>query len=293
MKKVLLLSILFLFGLLQLSWAQGKPAYRLFTKKGKPVAYSKMLKALQEADVVLFGEQHNDPIAHWLQLEVAKDLHQQHQGTMAIGAEMFEADVQLVLNEFLADQLPESTLKEEARPWPNFKTDYLPVLQFAKQNGIPFIATNVPRRYARMVSRGSLSALDSLSQEAKDYMAPLPIEVNMELPGYKHMLTMFGGNTHGTATSTYIVEAQALKDATMAHFISKQAAQGKRVLHLNGAYHSDNFEGIGWYLKQEQPNMEVLTITTVLQDDLMRLKNGNCGKADYILVVPKSMTKTY
>ncbi|MBF8963989.1 ChaN family lipoprotein [Pontibacter sp. FD36] len=272
---------------------KDKPAYQLFTAKGKQVKYSKMLDELQKADVVLFGEQHNDPIAHWLQLEVAKDLHKAHHQPFAIGAEMFEADVQLVLNEYLSGQVAENNFEQESRPWNNYKTDYRPVVRFAKKMSIPFVATNVPRRYAAMVSGGSLKALEHVSADAKRYIAPLPVQVDMDLPGYKNMLAMFGNGTHGNTKSENIVQAQALKDATMAHFILQQVNNGKKMLHLNGAYHSDNFEGIGWYLKQGNPQLKTMTITTVLQEDLDKLTEEHKQKADFILVVPATMTRTY
>ncbi|NDK55112.1 ChaN family lipoprotein [Pontibacter fetidus] len=273
--------------------AQDKPAYQLFTANGKDVKYSKMLDELKKADVVLFGEQHNDPIAHWLQLEVAKDLHKAHGQKLSIGAEMFEADVQLVLDEYLSGKVAENNFEQESRPWNNYKTDYKPVVTFTKEAGIPFIATNVPRRYAAIVAAGSLKALDNVSPDAKKFMAPLPIVVDMNLPGYKNMLAMFGSSTHGNTKGENIVQAQALKDATMAHFILRQLAKQNKVLHLNGSYHSDNYEGIGWYLKQKQPNLKIATITTVTQESLEKLTDENKKKADFILVVPASMTKTY
>lgn len=294
MKKTAL-SILMLMMLAASSLVaqKDKPAYQLFTKDGKSIKYGIMLDELQNADVILFGEQHNDPIAHWLQLEVAKDLHAVHQQKLALAAEMFESDVQLVLNEYLAGQVPENNFEQESRPWTNYKTDYKPLVRLAKDKGMPFIATNVPRRYAAMVSGGSLTALDNVSADAKKYIAPLPMKVDMELPGYKNMLAMFGGSTHGNTKSQNIVQAQALKDATMAHFILQQVNQNQKVLHFNGAYHSDNFEGINWYLKQSKPNLKTLTITTVLQEDLEKLSDDNKNKADFILVVPASMTRTY
>lgn len=252
-----------------------------------------MVAELQKADVVLFGEQHNDPIAHWLQLEVARDLHKEHQKSFAIGAEMFEADVQLLLNEYLSGLISDNNFEQESRPWQNYKTDYKPIIKYAKAENVPFIATNVPRRYAAMVAAGSLKALNELSEDAKKYIAPLPIVVDTNLPGYKNMLSLFGSSTHGNAKSENIVQAQALKDATMAHFILEQLKTGKKVLHLNGAYHSDNFEGIGWYLKHKGQKLKIITITTVLQEDLDKLTEENKNKADFILVVPASMTRTY
>ncbi|MDX5419372.1 MAG: ChaN family lipoprotein [Hymenobacteraceae bacterium] len=295
MSKISLLTLLLLMFTTGIATAtdKDKPAYQLFTAKGKSIKYGKMLDELQKADVVLFGEQHNDPIAHWLQLEVAKDLHKVNQQNFAIGAEMFEADVQLVLNEYLSGLVAENNFEQESRPWNNYKTDYRPVVRFAKEVSIPFIATNVPRRYAAMVSGGSLKALENVSADAKRYIAPLPVQVDMNLPGYKNMLAMFGNSTHGNTKSENIVQAQALKDATMAHFILQQVNSGKKMLHLNGAYHSDNFEGIGWYLKQSKPQLRTLTITTVQQSDLEKLSEEHTQKADFILVVPSSMTRTY
>ena len=291
---MLRILLAFMFMLQTISaMAQGKPAYQLFTKNGKEVKYSKMLDELKKAEVVLFGEQHNDPIAHWLQLEVAKDLHKAHQQQFSIGAEMFETDVQLVLNEYLSGKVAENNFEQESRPWPNYKTDYKPIVTFAKEAGIPFVATNVPRRYAAIVSKGSLKALDELTPEAKKYIVPLPIVVDMSLPGYKNMLSMFGGSTHGNTKAENIVQAQALKDATMAHIILAEVAKGNKLLHLNGAYHSDNYEGISWYLHQKQPNVKVATITTVTQEELGKLSEEHRNKADFILVVPATMTKTY
>lgn len=291
--RIVYLTLLMLFMAANLVTAQDKPAYQLFTKDGKHIKYAKMLKELEKADVILFGEQHNDPIAHWLQLEVAKDLHKIHQQKLTIGAEMFETDVQLVLDEYLAGKVAENNFEQESRPWPNYKTDYRPIVRFAKEAGVPVLATNVPRRYAAMVAAGSLKALENLSPEAKQLIAPLPIVVDMNLPGYKNMMSMFGGSTHGNSKAENIVQAQALKDATMGHVIIGQTAKGNKLLHLNGAYHSDNYEGIGWYLKQAQPSLKLATITTVTQEDLEKLSDEHRNKADFILVVPATMTKTY
>jgi uncharacterized iron-regulated protein len=274
------------------SQEKEKPAYRLFTKTGKATSYYKMVAELLKAEVVLFGELHNDPIAHWLELEIAKDLHQVHQAKFAIGAEMFEADVQLVLDEFLAGKVPETNFEQEARPWPNYKTDYKPLIRFAKKAGIPVVATNAPRRYAAMVAKGGFGVLEGLSPEAKRYLAPLPIAVDLALPGYQQMLTMFGKETPGGHQSEQVVQAQAFKDATMAHFILQQVEKGRKVLHLNGAFHSDNFEGIGWFLHQQQPQLQIQTITTVQQEDLAKLSEEHRQKADFIIVVPSTMTRT-
>ena len=133
--------------------------------------------------------------------------------------------------------IPEAKFEDEARLWQNHKTDYKPLLQFAFEQGIRFVATNVPRRYANLVYRKGFEGLDSLSDEAKKYLPPLPVAYDPELPGYKSMREM-GQMGHGKVSDN-LPKAQAIKDATMAHFILKNWSAGKQLLHFNGAYHSD------------------------------------------------------
>ncbi|KAA3436600.1 ChaN family lipoprotein [Rufibacter hautae] len=290
MKKILLLLVSLVF---LSSFTMDKPAYRLFQGNGKAVKYERMLKELASADVVFFGEQHNDPIAHWLELELTKDLYRTHGKQLVLGAEMWETDTQGAVDSFLLGQLEEPKFTEISRAWPNYATDYKPTLQFAKVNSIKVIATNAPRRSARIVARESLKGLEALPAGEKQWLAPLPITVDLELPAYKRMLSMFG-DSHGTsAASTQIVEAQALKDATMAHFISKNLQPGQRLFHLNGAYHSDHYEGIVWYLHRLRPELKIMTISTVLQPQLDKLSQEHEKRADYVLAVPETMTKTY
>lgn len=285
MKQSLFLAIA--ISIASMAFAQGKPAYTIFNAKGKKVSYKKMMRQLGGKDIVLFGEYHNNAIAHWLELEVMKDLKQQRD--IIAGAEMFEADNQEPLNQYLAGTLSAKGLDSNARLWKNYPTDYAPLVNFAKENKFPFIATNVPRKYASLVARGGFEKLDSLSAKEKSWIAPLPIAYDAELPGYKKMLEMMGGG-HGGAN---LPKAQAIKDATMAWFILQHYKPGSLFLHYNGAYHSDNFEGIGWYLKQKQPNLRYGTISTVSQKDIHSLLEENKGKADFIICVDEDMTNTY
>jgi len=205
---------------------------------------------------------------------------------------MFESDNQMVLDEYLAGQIKQSSFEKEARLWKNYNTDYKPLVEFAKENGLPFIATNIPRRYASVVHKNGFEGLDAFSDEAKKLIAPLPVKYDPELKGYKAMMEMMGGMGGGHANAN-LPKAQAIKDATMAHFILENWEAGKTFIHYNGTYHSNDFEGIVWYLKQEKPDLQILTIASVEQDTITDLKEEHVGVADYILCVPTSMTKTY
>jgi len=284
MKKTFLLVLCnwFLFT----AFSQNKPAYVLYNANGKKVSYEKMLKTLQQKDVVLFGEFHNNPISHWLQLEVTKDLKQKRD--LVLGAEMFEQDNQPALDLYLQGKLSAKGLDSMARLWKNYPTDYAPLVNFAKENNIAFAATNVPRRYAAMVSRGGFQVLDTISAKEKTWMAPLPIAYNAELPGYKNMLAVMPGHA-----GENLPKAQAIKDATMAYFILQYYKPGSLFIHYNGAYHSENYEGIVWYLKNSKPEINIATITTVSQKDIHQLLAENTHKADFIICVDEDMTTTF
>lgn len=285
-----LLPVFILFAAFTFAAMTDKAAYRIFTKEGKPANYDNLLKTARSADIVLFGELHNNPIAHWLQLELTKDLYQTAAANLALGAEMFEADNQLLLNEYLAGQISQKSFEDEARLWKNYATDYKPLVEFAKTNNLPFIATNIPRRYASAVFTGGLEALGALSPEAQQYIAPLPINIDLTLPGYQAMLDMGG---HGGGNAENMPKAQAVKDATMAHFILKNLQKGKQFIHYNGAYHSNNYEGIVWYLRKQNPNLKIVTISCTEQPDVTALDEENKNTADFIICTPESMTKTH
>jgi uncharacterized iron-regulated protein len=246
--KYLQLFVLFFL----LAFTSDKPAYQMFTQKGKTITYTQALKEIQQADIILFGELHNNPITHWLELQLTKDLFALKKDKLVLGAEMLEADNQLIVNEYIQGKIAARHLENEAKLWDNYATDYKPLLDFALAHRLPFAATNIPRRYASMVARSGLAALDSLPVEARNWMAPLPILVDLNLPGYKQMMGMGGsGSGHGSEmNASNIARAQAVKDATMAHFILQHWQPGNTFLHFNGSYHSDRFEGIVWYLNQ-------------------------------------------
>ena len=271
-----------------LSFKSDQKAFKIFNDIGKKSSYKKILKKIQEADIILFGELHNNPINHWLELELTKDIFEKINENMAIGAEMYEADNQLVINEYLGGHLSYDTFKKEAKVWPNDKTDYLPILDYALSNQISFIATNVPRRYANMVYKDGFKAFNHLTPEAKSYIAPIPFKYDEKLLGYVNIKKAAGG--HG---GDNLPMAQATKDATMAHFILKNWTPGRTFIHFNGSYHSNNFEGIMWYLKQANPDLKILTINCVEQEQLEKLDTENEGTAHFIIVTPESMTKTH
>ncbi|HNX07254.1 MAG TPA: ChaN family lipoprotein [Bacteroidales bacterium] len=287
MTKTRILIILVSFFLL--SMTVDKPAYQIYNVTGKKTTYQKMVKDIMSCEVVLFGELHNNPISHWMELQLTKDLFKEKKQDLILGAEMFEADMQETLDKYLKGQITEDELKTQIKLWPNYETDYRPLLEFARNTNLKFLATNAPRKYASLVMHQGFEKLNTLSDEEKKFLAPLPIEYDPELEQYKKMIEM----DMAGLSSPNLPKAQALKDATMAHFIFSNAKDGKLFLHYNGSYHSDYFEGIMWYLKRKNADLKILTIATVEQSDISKLSPEYIMVADYIICVPDDMTKTY
>ncbi len=334
----------------------NKPKYtsseqpmQLFDSKGKKITYSQWIKTLKkELDpsvptIILFGELHDNPLVHWLQLQTTQDLYM-ISPNMVLGAEMFETDQQLALNEYLKPtdtsvqktqtsvtpmgamfgQDPHySKLKNAIKLWPNFKTDYKPLVDFAKENELPFVATNIPRKYANLVYRGGVKALDTLSADQKKLCPPLPFPYDSTLTCYSDIFKATGG--HGGQN---LPMSQAIKDAAMAWNIIQNlqptltdslAIKGTRVtttnatkitspqprifIHYNGTYHSDHHQSIEWYLKTYASDQEkicnvpfiinVVTIGARTQTNVTKLDAENKNIADLIIVTADNITKTH
>ena len=329
--------------------ASSVQAYQLYTASGKKITYAQWLSTLKKElnpaipTIILFGELHDNPIVHWLQMQTTQDLYRVSPN-MALGAEMFETDQQAALNEYLKptdtsaqktqttvtpmgamfDQDPQYTkLKNAVKLWPNFKTDYKPLVDFAKENDLPFIATNIPRKYANLVYRGGVKALDTLSAEQKKLCPPLPFPYDSTLTCYSDIFKATGG--HGGQN---LPMSQAIKDAAMAWnviqnltppLIDSLASKGTRInttnvttiaspqprifIHYNGTYHSDHHQSIEWYLNTYASDQEkicyvplrinVVTIGARTQSNVTKLDAENKNIADLIVVTAENITKTH
>jgi len=264
--------------------------YALYSKDGVRIGFDEAISALVEADVVLFGELHNDALIHWLQLRTVKALDAKK--PLTLGGEMFENDGQIILDEYLKGMMSDKVFEDQMRLWTNYKTDYKPLVEYAKAEGIPFIATNVPRRYASLVSRHGLDTLAKLPKASQVFLPALPIPFSFETPGYEDMRGMMAGGHGMPFEPDNFVKAQAIKDATMADNIQRHAGNGRLFVHFNGDFHSASYGGIFWYLTVFNPDLQVKTIK-VFNDKNLGFQDEWAGSGDVILVVPEDFTKTH
>lgn len=291
--KHLAWTVIFLFLFGSLAMAQNKPAYTLYKNNGKPAKYVKMIKDLAKTDMVFFGEYHSNPISHWLQLEMTKSFYELKGDQLILGAEMFENGNQLVIDEYLMGLYPEDKMIPEiTQMWGNYKTDYKPLMDFAKINGLRFIATNIPRRYAVMINKMGMDALSKLSPQALEMISPdLEKYFDPTVKAYADMAEMMG--PHMSFNVLHMQMAQASKDATMAHFSLKNYQPGNLLFHFEGSYHSNYGQGIIWWINKIRPGLEIKAVTTVMQSEWDEMTDQEIETiADYIIVVANDMTKT-
>lgn len=285
----------------KLSYSQEAPlAYRLYDANGKLTDWSTLVKTTAKADVVFFGELHNQSQIHWLQLQLAKALWTAKKGQLSIGYEMIETDRQAALDSLSKGQITEEEFAKHSRMWPNYDTDYKPIVTWGIKNNLRQVASNCPRRYASLVHKQGMEALLKLDSATKGLLAPLPYASDTSLPGYKAMLTMMGG--HGQR-AYQMVQAQAIKDATMAYRIVQNHQAGTTLLHLNGSYHSDNYEGILAHLltyrrAAKQPDLKVVTISTAMSETELKPRDKTYTpsadkKADFYLLIPSDAPTSY
>lgn len=281
-KLILLISLFLAFN----ASSQKQIAYQIFNAQGKKVSYKKMMKDIAKSEILFFGEEHNNAIAHWLQLEVTTQLCSLKQDKVTLGFEMFESDQQMLLNDYLANLVKERVFLDSCR-WSNYKTDYQPLIQLAKNKSLSCVASNIPRKYASMVYKEGRASLSKLSADELELMCDINYPIDTTLSQYKIVKEM-AMHSNGD-----FLGAQAIKDATMAKFIHKYWQEGNFFIHFNGSFHSDFQQGIIWYLQQYRPELNFRTISVVSQEDVQSLEKESLNRANYIICVPNTMTKTH
>jgi uncharacterized iron-regulated protein len=293
-------SILFLFLMTVSTFStygqSNDDNYRIFDAGGNPTNIDKLIEEIGKSDVVFLGEQHDDTVAHALQLKIFISLHEKYgsQRKPVLSMEMFERDVQTVLDEYLKNQISETHFLSSSRAWGNYKTDYRPLIEFAKEKNIEVIAANAPRRYVNMVSRLGRDSLEQLSPEAKKWLAPLPF--GEPSPAYaKKFNALMGSQTEVINPHNPMLASQTLWDATMAYSIAEKLRQNKKalILHLNGSFHTENRLGTVEHLLKNRPKTKILVVTMRYENnfaDFDKTKHANLG--DFVILTDAKIPRS-
>ena len=259
-----------------------------------PVSVEKLAAELKDTDVVFMGEFHSHQGSHFLQLQLLEALYKQNPN-LILSMEQFTRDSQEVLNKYLSGAYGESTLMEDGNAWPHYKGSYRSIVEFARENSIPVIAANSPAMHVRCVGKKGADVIATFPAEQVSWSAK---ELDLENKDYKEKFLSFiraSGRSHGQtpeqqearAMKTYA--AQLLRDTTMAESIidAMAAKPGAKVVHLNGAFHSDNHLGTTAVLESMKPNLKTKVLSPVMVADNMKpvAKADEYAQGDYIYLL--------
>lgn len=264
------------------------------TRRKQFLDFESLVSRLTAADLVFVGEQHDDPATHRMELALLEGIARRRD-SVVLALEMFERDVQPLLDRYLADSTSEEAFLQGGRPWKNYAADYRPLLELARARRWPVIASNVPRSLASLVGRAGLPALDTLAATARSQLAET-LTCPEDAYYQKFSKTMGDLASHGpppangdppAARLRRMYEAQCVKDETMGESVARAWRPGRLVVHYNGAFHSDFRLGTAARAQRRAPNARLLVVTAVPVKDLDRLKPSkeDRKRADYLLYV--------
>jgi hypothetical protein len=181
------------------------------------------------------------------------------------------------------------------------------MIEFAKNNKLDVICANAPSRYTNLAGRKLQKALMDLPKESKKFFAPLPYDTAMG-KYYEKLLEMSGhGLSKTTDTSKVkapvmsmgsfnLIMAQSLWDATMAYSIAEyvKAHPTKKVLQVNGRFHSDEGFAVVTQLKKYNPKIKALILSSGSDDSFPNIDwSKQTQTGDYIIITDPAVPKTY
>ena len=303
------LGSILLFTALAAQLAAGAQApaahYRAFDARGNAVTLRTIVDALERADVLFVGETHDDAVAHLLEAEFLRRADEAYgpaspkRRAVALSLEMFERDVQTVLDEYLAGLITERHFLLSSRPWRNYETDYKPLVEYARAHHLPVIAANAPARYVSRVSSQGPDSLRSLPRVAvKSWLPPLPFPAASAGYAAKFNRLMGGGApapAAGTNTPTqagphgglHLLEAQTLRDASMAYAVSEYLKRGRDplVVQVNGTFHSEERMGVPEQLARYRSGARAVVVTIVPADTFPDFDAATQGRlGDFVII---------
>lgn len=274
----------------------GAQEYKIVeSESGKPYQLDAMAKELLNYDVVFFGELHDDSLLHHLQAELFSKMTDLDQDVV-LSMEMFERDNQNVLTNYVTGQINYEEFSSSARLWPNHETDYEPLLQIAKKSKRDVIASNVPRRYASLLAKEGQTALENINPDEKSFIADklLVLDDRYKKEFYATMQGMFDHgmpNKAGQDRILNIYKAQCLKDDTMAESINNYLIDnpGKKVLHINGDFHSRYFLGTAQKLALMNSKLKTAVISPVAfsPEDKLEWSPEHSDAGDYLILITR------
>ncbi|MCI0486544.1 MAG: ChaN family lipoprotein [Blastocatellia bacterium] len=316
--------------------------FRVHRADGRVATLADIAEAMADYDAVLLGENHDDPAAHYIEAELLRlaaerytsssnettagtsqnDLSSKRRAVV-LSLEMFERDVQTMVDEYLAGLITEEHFTKSARAWPYYKSDYRPMVEYAKQHRLPVIAANAPRRYVNLVSRMGGESLARLSPQARAWLPPLPygeaskayaekfrgVMGHLERPSPTEEKRPDNGSSSSAASQTERpaqdeeakkarfergLASQSLWDASMAHAIAGQLKKDSRalVIHVNGRFHSEERMGIPDHLARYRKGARALIVTMLSDKGFPNFDSSKHARlGDFIIITDPTLPR--
>ena len=243
------------------------------------------LEALAAADVVFLGESHLDETTHRAQLAIYDGLLALRQRHVILAMEMFERDVQPDLDAYLKGEMEESEFLAKSRPWGNYRTAYRPLIERARREAFPIIASNFPRPLLRRVALEGPEILESLPDQER-HLAPQALLPNSDAY-WRRAENATRSHRGMVREGDRLYSTQSLWDNAMGEScaLALNRWPDHLVLHINGDFHSTYWDGAVHQLRQRKPEARVLTVSMIpVPHPTVAQLTGN-PIADYVVFV--------
>ncbi|MES2459714.1 MAG: ChaN family lipoprotein [Armatimonadota bacterium] len=263
------------------------------TSEGRDITWRGMADRLARANLVFAGEFHDDPQTHRAELALLETLSGAWKQSLSLGMEMLERDAQPALDAYLAGKTDEAALKKTVKLWPNYATDYRPLVEYARAEKIPVLASNAPGPLVKRVGKEGLApVLESLTEAERSLIAATVNAPSGDV--YEKRFGSVMGAGHGdrrmdAAMVRRFYEAQCVRDDTMAETVSRALDAGRKVLHVNGAFHSDAGLGTAQRVLWRRPlrtSMVIVKFVPVREEVAKAIVSQYHKEADFLIVVP-------
>ncbi len=299
--------------------------YRVYDRDGRTTTLSAIVDGAIGDEVLLVGEEHDDMIGHSFQTLLLIEVVERIGSDLGSGRpvilslEMFERDVQYVVDEYLAGLITEGHFLRSSRPWEDYANRYRPLVENARELGLPILAANAPRRYVNRVTNQGPESLEELSEQARTYLPPIPyrgpsdryraqwdtvmaeamLGIRSESDTTSVITDPRAGNENesrgeeGPAVhelNPNMIQAQALWDASMGYSITQALVRhiGAFVLHMAGSFHVEKGTGIQEHISSYRPGTRVTTVVMTTVDDIDLWSNSDHAPlADYVVLTSK------
>lgn len=306
MKKIITFLCLIISTAIVAQEKLSEKNYRIYSvKQGKEVSLNDVIADMKNYDVLFYGEEHNDSVTHFLEKTIFEMMYGAYKENLALSMEMFERDVQPVMNEYLGGYIREKSFMKDARVWSNYR-DYKPMVEFAKEKKLHVVCANAASRYTNLAGRKGQKALLDLPKESKQNFAPLPYDTASG-KYYEKLMALSGHTPASTDTAKAkapamsmgnfnLTVAQSLWDATMAYSISEywKKNKTKKIMQVNGRFHSDEGFAAVTQLKKYSPKIRMLIISSGSDDSFPNIDWNNFKtQGDYIIITDPKVPKTY